>query len=48
MLQRVDTPKPVTTSNTLDEKELAVGFAVILYIKGFSEPIKRILNSHTV
>ena len=37
--------KPVTTINTLDERESSTGFAVI---QGFGEPIKRILNSHYV
>ena len=36
------------TSNTPDEKEPATGFAVIPYIYGVSEPMKRILNSHNV
>ena len=40
--------KPVTTSNALDEREPATGFAVIPYIQGVTEPIKRILNSHNV
>ncbi|XP_066017917.1 uncharacterized protein [Pocillopora verrucosa] len=40
--------KPVTTSSTLDEREPATGFAVIPYIQGVMEPIKRILNSHNV
>ena len=40
--------KPVTTSNALDEREPATGFAVISYIQGVTEPIKRILNSHNV
>ena len=40
--------KPVTTSNSLDERELATGFAVIPYIQAVTEPIKRILNSHNV
>ena len=35
-------------SNALDEKEPATGFAVIPYIQGVTEPIKRILNSHNV
>ena len=39
--------KPVTTSNALDERQPATGFAVIPYIQGVTEPIKRILNSHT-
>ena len=40
--------KPVTTSNTLNEREPATGVAVIPYIQGATEPIKRILNSHNV
>ena len=40
--------KSVTTSNALDEREPATGFAVIPYIQGVTEPIKRILNSHNV
>ena len=40
--------KPVTTSNALDEREPANGFAVIPYIQGVTEPIKRILNSQNV
>ena len=40
--------KPVTTSNTPDEKEAATGFAVISYIQGVMEPNKRTLNSHKV
>ena len=40
--------KPVTTSNSLDEREPATGFTVIPYIQGVTEPIKRILNSHNV
>ena len=40
--------KPVTTSNTPDEREPATGFAVIPCIQGVTEPIKRILNSHNV
>ena len=38
----------VTTSNTPYEKEPVTGFAVIPYIHGVTEPIKRILNSHNV
>ena len=38
----------VTTSNTPHGKEPATGFAVIPYIHGVTEPIKRILNSHNV
>ena len=38
----------VITSKTPDEKEPATGFAVIPYIHGVTEPIKRILNSHNV
>ena len=37
--------KPVTTSNTSDEREPATGFAVIPHIRGVTEPIKRILNT---
>ena len=33
--------KPVTTSNTPDKKEPATGFALIPYIRGVTEPIKR-------
>ena len=40
--------KPVTNSSALDEREPATGFAVIPYIQGVTEPIKRILNSHNV
>ena len=40
--------KPVTNSNALDEREPATGSAVIPYIQGVTEPIKRILNSHNV
>ena len=40
--------KPVTTSNALDEREPVTGFAVIPYIQGVTEPIKRILKSHNV
>ena len=40
--------KPVTTSSTPDEREPATGFAVIPYIQGVTEPIKRILSSHNV
>ena len=36
------------TSNALDEREPATGFAVIPYIQGVTEPIKIILNSHNV
>ena len=36
---------PVTTSKSLGEREPATGFAVIPYIQGVTEPIKRILNS---
>ena len=38
--------KPVTISSTPEERELATGFAVIPYIQGVTELIKRILNSH--
>ena len=34
--------KPVTTSNTPHERETATGFAVIPYIRGVTEPIKRL------
>ena len=37
--------KPVTTSSTPDEREPATGFAVIPYIQGVTEPIKRTLNN---
>ena len=37
--------KPVTTSSTPAEREPATGFAVIPYIQGVTEPIKRILKS---
>ena len=40
--------KPVITSSTPDEREPATGFAVIPYIQGVTEPIKRILNSQNV
>ena len=40
--------KPVTTSNTPDEREPAAGFAVIPNIQGVTELIKRILNNHNV
>ena len=40
--------KPVTTSNTPDEREPAAGFAVIPNLQGVTELIKRILNSHNV
>ena len=40
--------KPVTNSNALDEREPVTGFAVIPYIQGVTELIKRILNSHNV
>ena len=40
--------KPVTTSNALDEREPATSFAVIPYIQGVTETIKRVLNSHNV
>ena len=36
--------KPVTISSTPDEREPVTGFAVIPYIQGAMEPIKRILN----
>ena len=41
-------PNPVTTSNSPDKREPATGFAVIPYIRGVTEAIKRILNSHNV
>ena len=46
----VTAKKPVTTSSTPDEREPATGFAVIIipYIRGITEPIKRILSSHNV
>ena len=40
--------KLVTTSSTPDEREPVTSFAVIPYIQGVTEPIKRILNSHNV
>ena len=40
--------QPVTTSSTPDVREPATGFAVIPYIQGVTEPIKRIFNSHNV
>ena len=40
--------KPVTISSTPDEREPVTGFAIIPYIQGVTEPIKRILNSHDV
>ena len=40
--------KPVTTSSTPDVREPATGFAVIPYIQGITEPIRRIFNSHNV
>ena len=43
-----DLMNEVTTSNTPDKKEPATGFAVIPYIQGVTEPIKRILNNHNV
>ena len=33
--------KPVTTSSSPNEREPATGFAVIPYIQGVTEPIKR-------
>ena len=48
LLQFKDLRNEVTTNNTPDEKEPATGFAVIPYIHGVSEPMKRILNSHNV
>ena len=44
----VTAKKPVTTSNALNEREPATGFAIIPSIQGVTEPIKRILNSHNV
>ena len=44
----VTAKNPVTTSNALDEREPATSFAVIPYIQGVTETIKRILNSHNV
>ena len=38
----------ITTSSTPDERKPATGFAVIPYIQGVTEPIKRILKSHNV
>ena len=40
--------KPVTTSGTPDERQPAIGFAVIPYIQGVTEPVMRILNTHNV
>ena len=40
--------KQVTISNSPDERESVTDFAVIPYIKGVTEPIKRILNGHNV
>ena len=40
--------KLFTTSSTSHEREPGIGFAVIPYIQGIMEPIKRILNSHNV
>ena len=40
--------KQVTTGDALNEREPATGFAVIPYIQGVTEPMKRILNSHSV
>ena len=40
--------KPVTTSSIPNEREPATGFAVIPYIRGVTEPIKRIQYSHNV
>ena len=40
--------KPVTTNSTPDERESVTFCAVIPYIQGAAEPIKRILNSHNV
>ena len=38
----------VRVSNPLDERKPATGFAVIPYIQGVTEPIKKILNGHNV
>ena len=43
-----DLMNEVTTSSTPNEKEPATGFAVIPYIQGVTEPIRRISNSHNV
>ena len=40
--------KPVTTSSIPNEREPATGFVVIPYIRGVTEPIKRIQYSHNV
>ena len=40
--------KPVTTSSIPNEREPATGFAVTPYIRGVTEPIKRIQYSHNV
>ena len=40
--------KPVTTSSIPNEREPATGFAIIPYIRGVTEPIKRIQYSHNV
>ena len=40
--------KPVTTSGTPDERQPAIGFAVIPYIQGVTQPVMRILNTHNV
>ena len=41
--------KPVTPSlNTSGDEVSATGFAVIPYIRGVTEPIKRVLSSHNV
>ena len=50
VLMELSIPKhfSVATSNTPDEKEPATGFAVIPYIRGVTEPIKRILKTHNV
>ena len=37
----------VTTSNTPDKKEPATGFAVITYIHGVTEPIKKFWKATT-
>ena len=44
----VTTKNPVTTSSTPDEREPATSFAVIPFIQGVTEPIKRIFKSNNV
>ena len=41
-------PETAKPKSTPDEREPATGFAVIPYIQGVTEPIKRILNSQNV